>query len=176
MANNIQTRTTQIVTSILPAATNDTPLIGPAQTILITSTAAAPIISTILASSPIPPASLQGGLSASANIGIGLGVPLGVIVLAIVAFLGYLYGKRRGNKMNAIPGADEQFHGFPGDKDPSAMQRQEGAGAVGSQGSDDNGELPRYAEEMRGSPGVKRHELPAQREVTGYFSPDVVTK
>ena len=44
------------------------------------------------------------------------------------------------------------------------------------QESDDIGELPRYAEELQGSPGVKRHELPAQREVTGYFSPDVGTK
>ena len=55
------------------------------------------------------------------------------------------------------------------------MKGQDGAGAVGPQQSDDNGELPRYAEELQGSPGVKRHELPAQREVTGYFSPDAVT-
>ena len=46
---------------------------------------------------------------------------------------------------------------------------------MGPQEPDDNGGLPRYAEELQGTPGVKRHELPAQREATGYFTPDVVT-
>ena len=77
-------------------------------------------------------------------------------------------------KRNTIPVADEQFRGFPGDKDPSAMRGQDGAGAVGPQELADNKELPRYAEELQGTPGVKRHELPAQREATGYFSPDIV--
>ena len=121
--------------------------------------------------SPTPP---PGGLITSAKIGIGLGVPLGVIILAIVAFLGYLYGKRRGNQRNTVPVADEQFRGFPGDKDPSATRGQAGAAAVGPQEPDNDGKLPRYAEELQGTPGVKRHELPAQREATGYFSPDTV--
>ena len=86
-----------------------------------------------------------------------------------------MYGKRKGTKRNAIPAAGEQFHGFPGDKDPPAMQGQDKAGAVGPQEVDDKGELPRYAEELEGSPGVKKHELPAHREATGFFSPDVVT-
>lgn len=55
------------------------------------------------------------------------------------------------------------------------MQGQDGAGKLGPQESDDNGGLPRYAEELQGTPGVKRHEFPAQREAKGYFSPDVVT-
>ena len=121
------------------------------------------------------PTSLPGGLIASAKIGISLGVPLGVIVLAVVAFLGYLYGKRRGNKNSTARVADEQFRGFPGDKDSSATRGQDGAGAVGPLESDNNGGLPRYAEELQGTPGVKRHELPARREATGYFTPNVVT-
>ena len=56
------------------------------------------------------------------------------------------------------------------------MREQGGAGAVSPQEPDDGGELPRYAEELQGTPGVKKHELPAQREATGYFSPDVVTR
>ena len=56
------------------------------------------------------------------------------------------------------------------------MRGQGGAGTVGTQESDDNGELPRYAEELQGTPGVKRHGLPAQREATGYFTPDVITR
>ena len=141
----------------------------PASTLPVPSTSVFPTIH------PTSPTPLPGGLSASAKVGIGLGVPLGVILLAIVALLGYLYGKRKGAKKNAIPAAEEQFHGFPGDKDPSAMQEQDEAGAGGPQEVDDMGELPRYAEEMQGSPDVKRHEFPAQREATGYFSPDTVT-
>ena len=132
-----------------------------------------PISSTIHPTSPTP---LPSGPSASAKIGIGLGVPLGVIVLVLFAFLGYLYGKRRGNKVKALPAADEHFRGFPGDKDPSATQGQDGAGVVGTREPDDDGGLPRYAEELQGSPGVKRHELPAQHEATGYFSPDVIAR
>ena len=56
------------------------------------------------------------------------------------------------------------------------MRGQDGAAAVGPQESDNDGELPRHAEELQGTPGVKRHELPAQREATGYFSPDTVAR
>ena len=187
-ASDTPAPSTHIVTSVLPAATAGTIQEASPETVLVTSistegaTSSLPaspssassvsVLSTIHPTSPTP---LPSGLSASAKIGIGLGVPFGVIVLAIVAFLGYLYGKRRGNKRNTAPVADEQFGGFPGDKDPSATRGQGGAGAVGSQELDENGELPRYAEELQGTPGVKRHELPAQREATGYFSPDVVT-
>ena len=56
------------------------------------------------------------------------------------------------------------------------MRGQGGAAAVGPQESDDDGGLPRYAEELQATPGVKSHELPAKRETAGYFSPDVVTR
>lgn len=154
------------VSTLPPKSTSSSP---PASSLPAFSTS---FSSTIHTTSPTP---LPGGLSTSVKIGIGVGAPLGVLVLTIVAFLGYLYGKRRGTKRNAIPAADVQFHGFPGDKDPSAMQGQDGAGAMGPQGMDDKGELPRYAEELQGSPGVKRHELSAQRKAMGYFGPDVVT-
>lgn len=55
------------------------------------------------------------------------------------------------------------------------MQGQDGAGALRPQESDDNSGLPRYAEELQGTPGMKRHEVSAQIEATEYFSPDVVT-
>ena len=165
----LPTTSTQPVLAIstnFPLSTSST---LPASTLPAPSTSVFPTIH------PTSPTPQPGGLSTSAKIGIGVGVPLGVIVLAIVALLGYLYGKRKGAKKNAIPAAEEQFHGFPGDKDPSTMQEQGEAGTGGPQEVDDMGELPRYAEELQGSPGVKRHELPAQREAMGYFSPKLVT-
>jgi hypothetical protein len=47
----------------------------------------------------------SGGLTTAAKIGIGLGVPLGLIVLGAIIFGMYWYGKRQGRKKDTSPAA-----------------------------------------------------------------------
>ncbi|KAL2051020.1 hypothetical protein ABVK25_008766 [Lepraria finkii] len=63
---------------------------------------------------------------------------------------------------SSSPVVQEQFSGFPGDKDAAIPQQQIGIGMTNPHEITETEELPRYAEELEGSLGVKRHELPVR--------------
>ena len=59
------------------------------------------------------------------------------------------------------PARQETFHGFPGDKDAAMSPQNDGNITMKAHELSKIEELPRYAEELEGSTGAKRHELPA---------------
>lgn len=63
---------------------------------------------------------------------------------------------------SSSPVVQEQFSGFPGDKDAAIPQQQIGIGMTNPHEITETEELPRYAEELEGSLEVKRHELPVR--------------
>jgi hypothetical protein len=85
-----------------------------------------------------------GGLSSYAKIGIGLGVPLGVLIIGILIFLGYFIGKRRRKTprytdSNALPAELVEIGGRerPVAELPTEVNMVELPGSFQSRGSQD---------------------------------------
>ncbi|KAK3167513.1 hypothetical protein OEA41_010640 [Lepraria neglecta] len=105
-----------------PAAQNN--IAGSSSSATSASTVPSTTLSPTPTSSPPPtPAQKSSGLSSSAKIGIGLGVPLGIIILAFAAFLGYRYGKRGTGKAMA-PTVEAQSHATSCLRDAPVSQKQ----------------------------------------------------
>ena len=180
-------------------------------------------VSTALATSG---SSASSGLTSSAKIGIGLGIPLGLFVLASIAFLVHRYighkrrswhgrkfstpqlrheregeiaGHSRGKKQGIIGSvlkykqrnysgifkltqlhhdvAEEEKQRDFGrrEEDNGSMAKIKGTSEEAMQNIDRPGSLnihelhgtdtPPHSRELEGSPGVKRHELPARRSM-----------
>ena len=120
--------------------------------------------------------STSSSLTASAKIGIGLGVPLGLMIIAIAA-LAVLFVKRRGRASWSTPRTGLP----PAEKDAALSEKRIAANEGGEERGDstlhdtvaspenilpekDGINIPPYSRELPGSPGVRRHELPAGKD------------
>ena len=119
-------------------------------------------------SKPTQSSSPDTGLSSSDKVGIGLGVPLGVLVIGLMAFLLVYYQRKRkraGRRDDEAPPdirekGNSSVHETMDAKDQEAQEPQ---GLGGDVHEIAEGEVPQYSRELEGSPGVWRHELPTRR-------------
>ncbi|KAL6718751.1 hypothetical protein ACLMJK_002985 [Lecanora helva] len=104
------------------------------------------------------------GLSSSAKIGIGLGVPLGLIILAILASAAYFLRKRNpgslftGSINTATDEAKTSLNKGRAKPTGKLNEAEETGQALHEK---DGINVPAFSRELPGSPGVQRHELSA---------------
>ena len=150
---------------------------GPAAQNNIAGSSSSAISASTVPSTTLSPMPTSSGLNSSAKTGIGLGVSLGIIILAFAAFLGYRYGKRGTGKAMA-PTVEAQSHATSDLSDAPVSQKQGWRGLWTSwevnemEGSERHREelkgsavhrtkfdVPPYNEELQGS-AVERQKLP----------------
>ena len=112
------------------------------------------------ASSSAPPH----GLSTAAKVGVGLGVPLGIIILAIIGFV--ILRQQKFRKISHV----EQHENTAAARLYPNEGYIDNAGSGGGTLEIKHGlheihgtEVPAHSRELEGSPGVRRHELPVKR-------------
>lgn len=109
-------------------------------------------------------------MSASTKTGVGLGVPLGVLIMAILAFLLYRYHRRSkpvGDTNNRSVGVDEWNAASEAGiyKPPGQGMTNNMPPLVAEISEADSVPVSSYLRELEGTPGPHRRELPAHNEM-----------
>ena len=109
------------------------------------------------------------GLSDAAKIGIGLGVPLGVLIIALeIGFVLYRRKRYRSQQASTEPGGEVATYksGLDGDESTKHGSNFKGAEEKTTKLREmDGNSLPFSRKELTGTPGVRRSELP-ERSIT----------
>ena len=128
-------------------------------------------VSSSAAATTTSPSSSSSGLDQSAKIGIGLGVPLGLLITAIFAYMVYRYSRNkkisRGRHVGNIAAAGLYPAADNADAeklDAVAVQAKDddnhGVSSVSGKGELHGDHIPPYTRELEGSPGLGKRELP----------------
>jgi len=161
MAGSTPQSSTSVTSTNLPTSTGSSS-VGPNPSRLSSATPSA-------TTSPV-----SSGLTASAKVGIGLGVPLGVIVCNAVGSLIFRYLRHKqssrlrhhGNVAAAglYPAVDESAHAAGSSGGVKELKNDGGNGGEEKGPHEMQGEeVPAYSRELPGSPGPARSELNARR-------------
>lgn len=113
------------------------------------------------------------GLSSTAKLGIGLGVPFGSLVVGIIAFLTFRYGKHKANSRLRHHGNVAAAGLYPAIDDKAASSRFNDKdtaniydvekGTAHDMHELHGQEVPPYSGELVGTPGTERQELSPRR-------------